>query len=362
MANVIFKRGTKAQFNAIEAKDSNTLYWLQDVQELWMGDKLFGIGAEATAELAGLMSAEDKAKLDELVANAVTGEVSAKEVMFDADLVFTQPFGRYTLTNGKVTVPAEGKSWYDILMDAYSQDQNPATTQPTVSLTANAIKAYEVGTSVSPAYTATLNAGSYTYGPATGVTPSSWSVTNGTDTLTTASGAFPAITVGDDTNYSITATATYEAGAIPKTALGAEYAAGQIQAGSKSATKGTLTGYRCFFYGVLSTSEDDAPLTSDIVRGMTNGGAYNGSKTFTLNGSETAKRIVIAIPSASTRGGLSSVILTSAMNTPITDLYVKTAAAVKVEGVNHYDAVDYDVYVYAPPKIDAGEVHKITLA
>jgi hypothetical protein len=56
------------------------------------------------------------------------------------------------------------------------------------------------------------------------------------------------------------------------------------------------------------------------------------------------------------------VILASAMNTPVTDSYIKTAKAVKVEGVDGATAVDYDVWVYEPSKIDAGEVHDITLA
>lgn len=359
MANVIFKRGTKAQYEALASHDSNTLYWLTDVQELRVGDVLFGIGKQATAALSGLMSAEDKAKLDDLAEGGVTGEVSAEDIIFESDLVFTQAFGRYTPENGKVTVPAAGKSWYDVLMDAYSQDSDPNVVPPSVTLTAGSIKAYEVGTKVTPSYSAVLDPGSYGFGPATGITASAWSVTNGKDTKNTASGSFDEITVEDNTNYSITATATYEAGAIPVTALGNECPAKQIAAGSASATKSKISGYRSYFYGVLDTVE---PLTSDIIRGMTNGGAYNGSKTFTLNGSATAKRIVIAIPSASTRGGLSSVILTSAMNTPVTDSYVKTAAAVQVEGVNGYTAVDYDVYVYQPASIDAGEVHKITLA
>lgn len=85
MANVIFKRGTKAQFNAIETKNSNTLYWLTDVQEVWMGDVLFGVGREASANLAGLLSSEDKAKLDALVGGtfdliAADGSMSIEEI------------------------------------------------------------------------------------------------------------------------------------------------------------------------------------------------------------------------------------------------------------------------------------------
>lgn len=85
MANVIFKRGTKAQFNALESRSRNTLYWLEDVQEVWMGDTLFGVGREASTEMAGLLSAEDKAKLDALVAGtfdliAADGSMSIEEI------------------------------------------------------------------------------------------------------------------------------------------------------------------------------------------------------------------------------------------------------------------------------------------
>lgn len=69
MANVIFKVGAWEQYQALEAKDANTLYWLIDVQRVYKGDVLFGVGSEATTEMAGLLSAEDKAKLDALVAS-----------------------------------------------------------------------------------------------------------------------------------------------------------------------------------------------------------------------------------------------------------------------------------------------------
>lgn len=45
-------------------------------------------------------------------------------------------------------------------------------------------KAYEVGTKITPSYSAKLNAGSYSYGPATGITATSWSVSaTGVETL-----------------------------------------------------------------------------------------------------------------------------------------------------------------------------------
>lgn len=73
MANVIFRAGTRAQYDALASRDANTLYWLTDTQELRKGDFLFGIGRNATDAAAGLLSAEDKAKLDELVASGVSG-------------------------------------------------------------------------------------------------------------------------------------------------------------------------------------------------------------------------------------------------------------------------------------------------
>ena len=58
----------KSTFEALETKDSLALYWITETSELYKGDQLFGVGALATQAAAGLLSAEDKAKLDELVA------------------------------------------------------------------------------------------------------------------------------------------------------------------------------------------------------------------------------------------------------------------------------------------------------
>lgn len=66
--NVIFKVGTRDLYNALEQKDTNTLYWLTDVKEIRKGEDLFGVGREATQTDAGLLSAADKTKLDNLSA------------------------------------------------------------------------------------------------------------------------------------------------------------------------------------------------------------------------------------------------------------------------------------------------------
>ena len=296
---------------------------------------------------------------------AMDGNYSAENVYFTEDFTFTTKIGTVqTLTNGSATVAAAGKSVKDFFAGLFAAESNPTKTDPSVSVTLSGAGAYEVGTVVNPSYSASFEDGKYTYGPEpTGATVSTWAVTStASESWSTASGTCAAVTVVDGTNYTVTAKATHTAGAYGKTNLGNDSTI-QIAAGTKSKTSSAITGYRSYFYGVLSTSTADAPLTSAIIRdNLTNGGAYDGAKSFTLNGSATAKRIVIAIPSSSTRGGLSEVILTSAMNTPVTDSYTKTAKALKVEGKDGYNAVDYDIYVYEPSKIDAGEVHAIKLA
>ena len=102
--NVIFKKGTSEQFQVIEQKDVSTLYWLEDTQELYNGDKLYGTGKEATAQKAGLMSAADKAKLD-----SMTGEGGiANLAPVDASVVIAA--GEDTTTIGVQLSEEEGNA------------------------------------------------------------------------------------------------------------------------------------------------------------------------------------------------------------------------------------------------------------
>lgn len=299
---------------------------------------------------------------------AMDGNYDASNVYFATDLTATAPVGVVEIpASGSTTIAAAGKSLKDVLASILAKRVAPKAIAPTASINfTNATKAVEVGTVVTPTYTATFNPGSYTYGPATGIEVSAWSVTDSTTILTTASGSFPEITIGDQSGdpatISLTATATHGAGAIPVDNLGDEAANVQIAAGSVSATTSTkLTCYRNFFYGSLPTSTAEAPLTSDLIRGLTKGGAYAGAKTLTVNaGAQGAKRVVVAYPKSTTRAGLKEVLLTSSMNADITDAYM--AQEVSVEGVNGYAAIPYTVYVYEPAELGSDEVHQIKLA
>ena len=74
--NVLFKVGTRAQFDAIATKSEATLYWLTDTQELYKGNVLFGKGALASETASGLLSAKDYKKLQELIVTGGTVDLT----------------------------------------------------------------------------------------------------------------------------------------------------------------------------------------------------------------------------------------------------------------------------------------------
>ena len=288
-------------------------------------------------------------------------QVDASQVMFSQDLVFTETFGKYVPSGGKVTVPANGDSLLDVLLNAFATDSNPSITQPSVSISSSDFKAYEVGINVTPSYTATLNPGSYQYGPATGITATSWSVVDNAaepNTLTTASGSFPQMQVVDGTSYSITATASYGAGAIPNTALGQEYADGQIKAGSKSATKGTITGYRNGFYGT-TTSQSSGTFESDNIRALTaTNKAVTAGTVWNISIPVGARSVIFAYPS-SVRD-VNSVQDVNGLNAEVKTAFTKVL--VNVAGANGYNPIEYKVYYtnYANAN-DTQNTYKVTI-
>lgn len=392
--DVLFKYGTRAQYNALasgEVKD-NALYFLTDTGELLRGARNLGQanhyeGIRAEGETDEQVIARVTAKLT-LIKNdifvvktliatdkysftaytydgakwcAMDGNYNAENIYFDKDFIVTEAIGTIQkLENGQAKLAANGKNLKQVLEALFAKEQNPAITQPSVALTSSTAGAYEVGTSVAPAYSASLDSGSYQFGPATGITANTWEITatGVTTPKTTATGTFDAITVADNTNYKITAKANFGAGAIPKTNLGNAYADGKIAAGSAQATSSAITGYRSFFYGVVKTAE----LTSAVIRGLANGGSYNNVKTLTVNvDSNDGVGIVVAVPADSTRAGIQEVLLTTSMNANITNDYVLQADNINVEGHSGYTAKPYKVYFYKPAQLTAGQTHKITL-
>lgn len=295
---------------------------------------------EATEEL-------NKIKVDDIVYSIPSIDtISPEKVIFTQDMTLTETFGKYKPAGGSVVVPSRDKSLMQVLLDAYSEDKNPTTTPPSLTLSSPQSRAYEVGTSVVPTFSNSFGTGSYTYGPPTGVAPTSWSITNNTtsETKTTSSGQFNAITIGDNTSYRITSTVNYSEGAIPFTALGAEYAAGRIPAGSITKTSGAMTGYRNSFYGTLNTKPD--VLTSDNIRSLSKSNrALSNGNSFTVDVPAGAMMIIIAYPA--TLRELTSVKDVNGMNAEILSAF--SGSILPVEGANKYEAINYRVYTQSLP-------------
>lgn len=269
--------------------------------------------------------------------------IPADKVMFDSDLVFTYQFGKYTPTGGKVIVPADNKSLLDVLNDAYSEDKNPTVTQPTVSVSSTTARAYEVGTSVTPQYSAAFNAGRYEYGPnPTGAAITAWLASNNltADTRDTQTGTFSSYIVPDGSAYRITVSGTYGDGQVPVTALGKQYPAGQIKGTTKSAQTGLITGYRNSFYGTLT--DKTTTINSAAIRGLAqkSGRALANGNTFTVNIPVNAQVVLIAYPA--TLRDVTSIKDVNGLNADITSAFTKSA--VNVEGAAGYTAISYKVY------------------
>ena len=272
---------------------------------------------------------------------AMDGNYNAENVYFDKDLVTTSAIGNITLTNGQATIAATGKNLKQVFDTIFVKEKNPSVTQPAGSVSLAGAGAKEVGTKVTPSYAATFNAGKYEFGPATGCSIASWSVTdtNNAGPLNTATGSFTEITVADDTNYKVTATGNFSEGAIPVTNVGNEYASGKIIAGSKSATSSAITGYRNSFYGTLT---EKGELTSDIIRslGKSNKALKNGN-TFDITIPVGAMRVVFAYPA--TLRDVTSVKDVNGLNAEISGAFTKSTLS--IEGLNNFQGINYKVYI-----------------
>lgn len=266
----------------------------------------------------------------------------------------------YTDISGKEPVMKwwNGTKW--IPLGAAAPDKNPNKVEPSVSIKVSDIdtSGMEVGTTVPVSFEAKFNPGSYTYGPETGVAVSSWRIydTDGNST-SNPSDMFADVTVGDETAYKITAEATHTAGAVPLTEQGNQYPSAQIQAGTKSASTGSIKGYRKYFYG---TSTTISAVNSGLIRSLTNSTSPIKSGTsFDLDIPNGTNQVIIAFPSSAGLT-LSEVIDTGAFNINVYDIF--RMENVDVEGANGYEAVSYDVYIYTPDISLSKNKYKVTIS
>lgn len=302
--------------------------------------------------------------------SAMDGNYSAANVFLKDKITLA---GNYTsignYSKGKEI--AAGTSLQSMLMDMLSQRLQPSNpTNPAASITLymdgatkkSTAGAVEVGTTINPYYVASLSTGSYTYGPATGITASSYSVTstgrktvNGAttetveDSATTSSGAFNSFIVDDDTNYKVSVSIPHSEGVPAVDNLGdPANPEVKIAAGTKTANSGTVTGYRAWFCGYKNGTNalaDASAITGAQIRAL--GNAANGSWKSSMDVSQM-KQMFFAAPAGK---GYKPVVKDASTTAPQTVLGPIT---VSVEGKNGFDAIDYDVWYVANASAASG--------
>ena len=289
---------------------------------------------------------------------AMDGNYRADNVYFDDDITYTVAIGTLAKPSGSAKFAAKGKNVEQVLSSLMAQEANPTKSNPAVSFSAQGgFGTFEIGTKKNLTYTAALSAGSYTYGPATGITAQTWEVscTGVTGTKSTANGTFENV-VAEATAKKITAKATYNEGAVPVTNLGNPYPAGKIAAGTASKDSNELKGVRYMFWGPMTDA--DMALNSANIRALAHKQASGTGTLGTFGAGAGAKKVVVAVPAGRK---ITKVLMPSALNADVTALFVKQGSQSNVEGAEGYTAAAYDVYVYQPASIDAGETYSVTI-
>lgn len=291
---------------------------------------------------------------------AMDGNYRAENVYLSTDLTITADVGVQKLDGaGSKTLDTAGKNLKQVLDLLLAERTLPTKTNPSVSVTSSQTKSYEVGTTVTPSYSATLNPGSYTYGPDTGVEATAWSAVFDTQILTTQSGTFDPIVVTDGYSKKISVTATHTKGSVPKDNLGnaitdsTELSSIQIQSGNKTgSTSAAISGFRYAFYG---SKVDTITLNSDNIRALQKSVSTSSSVKVTIV--EGAMQVIIAVPAGRK---VTKVADEGAFGTDIFSEFKKSTVSI-VGASAGYDK-DYNVYVYSPSAALGANTYTVTLA
>lgn len=206
-----------------------------------------------------------------------------------------------------------------------------------------------------------MSTGSYSYGPATGLTAKSWNVNlrkgdKAVQNKTTAKDKFTAIVLVDGDSYTINAEASYDDAAVPVTNKGKAYAAGQIKAGKVSKTSGTITCYRNTFYGTTANKDS---LDSPTIRGLNKTNkALKAGDSVTVALPTGAVRVVFAYPA--TLRDITSVKDINGLNAEIVSAFKKET--ITVAGAGNDAGISYKVFTteFAAP-LESANSYKVTI-
>ena len=312
--------------------------------------------------------------------SAMDGNYSASNVFLKKGITLSGDYGQDSRKDKITSIGnyrigdtiAAGTSLESVFMNMLSKRLQPSATPtaPAASISLYidgstkkvAAGAVEVGTTINPYYSASLSAGSYTYGPATGVAATSYSVTStgrntvdgatadtAEDSATASSGAFDSFIVDDDTSYKVSVSIPHNEGVPAVDNLGdPANPEVKIAAGTKTATSGAVSGYRAWFCGYKNGTNalaDPTAITSEQVRAL--GNAANGSWKSSMDVAQM-KQMFFAAPAGK---GYKPVIKDASTTAPQT---VQGPITVAVEGKDGFTAVNYDVWYVANASAASG--------
>ena len=303
---------------------------------------------------------------------AMDGNYSADNVYFDEDLLVTTKIGTIqTLTNGQATLSAKGKTLKQVFSSLIAERKNPSATLPSgaVELTnyENGNYLVEVGETITPTWKTTFSAGSYTYGPATGVTSTQAKVYLSTNSNSSSiisagemngkTGSLSALTIEDSTtkHYAKVDYGWTQGTSVPKDNFGDDYTNASknlpIQAASNKVDISTyyIQGYRKAFFG---SRVSPIELNSYNIRSLAdNTNSFNSSFTIAID--QGATQVVIAVPpgrvvkKVEDNGAFGQDIL-EAFDTYLGSSGIKVGGADATSSNIGGYALYYNVYVYNP--------------
>ena len=285
---------------------------------------------------------------------AMDGNYNAENVYFDENIAITTAVGNISLSNGQGTIPAAGKNIKQVFESIWTKENtDPTVTSPSATITLNSLtsdKSYEVGEEVDISYTTSFSAGSYQFGPATGVTTKSYKVSNGTvaDDKTTSTGSFDTITMADSndaskdeySSYRLSVVVNHTAATVnAKTNLGNNTSKTIAEGSTAIAYSKYIKSYRKPFWGYKLTADALADPTKVDVRGL----QKSGTSTAGLPTSYTVPADTKQVFFAAKKGTKASISVknASSLNAPVAFTKVTD---IKVAGANSFAETDYDLW------------------
>lgn len=356
MANnvVKFYRGLAASYNPITHADG--IYFATDTKKIIMNNAEYGgdsnkkvsdvalnangivitytdststtlLLGKATVTADGLMSKEDKAKLDSLDPTAS----GSYESSLDPSVATVEKLGG--INAGTTVAQLTGKSYDEIFDTLIFPTVNPTFTAPTASIS---LKSYqniqEIGANAPTEanFNVSFNASAITLAGKKQNNRAGAQDMEASKILYSSSKveSLPEKVVAGAMDYYYRA--AYAEGPQPKDSKGNNYQT-PLAAGSVDSSKATVTGYRAAYADLVSTNT----ITEEVIKGMTK--TVSAKKTIKVSGPISEQYICFAAPAGWTVSNIKD-----SNNFDVTSSY--TTSTVEVTGLDG-QAVNYTVYL-----------------